>query len=277
MRLLVSPKLTSQDIKAIQEASDTPEKFIEGKMFLAIDDIEDELLRNHLKALSWLLAQDLLKISVAIPCDENSNFISSNEAERRGIFHPKVGIMKDDAGNVITFSGSVNESALGWTANIEEFKVFRSWEGSQVEYLNADIAKFERLWKGESRKVKTIPIPKAVRDHLLEIAPKDLTKKQVMDLLSGTYKKKEKVKLFDHQMDAIERWIDNEMRGIFEMATGTGKTFTALGCVKEASKRHQRLVIVINCPYQHLIQQWKREIQKFDIKFDAPVKSQMAD
>jgi superfamily II DNA or RNA helicase len=269
MRLLVSPKLTSQDIKAIREAGDKPEKFIAGNMLLAVDDIEDEFLRNHVKALSWLLAQNHLEINVAIPCDENNNFISYNEAEGRGIFHPKVGILKDIFGNVITFSGSVNESALGWTENIEEFKVFRSWEESQAEYLNADIERFERLWHGKSKKVKTIPIPKAVRDHLLEIAPKDLTKKQVIKLLSEPCKKKEKVKLYDHQMDAILRWINNGMQGIFEMATGTGKTFTALGCVREAAKKHHRLVIVINCPLQHLIQQWKREIKKFDLKFDS--------
>ncbi len=41
MRLLVSPKLTSQDIKAIRKAIDTPEKFIEDKMLLAIHAIED--------------------------------------------------------------------------------------------------------------------------------------------------------------------------------------------------------------------------------------------
>ena len=245
MRLIVSPFLTSQDIRAIHNASDSPEKFIQKTMFINLDNIEDELLRNHVKALSWMLVKKYLEIRVAIPCDENNDFISSNEAEKRGIFHPKVGIMQDAFGNIITFSGSVNESALGWTENIEEFKVFRSWEKSQVEYLNADITKFEKLWTGESRKVRTIPIPKAIKDHLFEIAPKDLTKRQLIELLRGKNNKKERVKLFDHQKDAIERWIENGMHGIFEMATGTGKTFTALGCLKEVSKRHRRFVTVI--------------------------------
>jgi len=268
MRLLVSPKLTSQDIKAIRKAIDTPEKFIEDKMLLAIHAIEDELLENHVKALAWMLANEYLEISVAIPCDENSDFISSSEAERRGMFHPKVGILKDDFGNVVTFSGSVNESASGWIENIEEFKVFRSWEPHQVDYLNADTEKFERLWAGNSSKVKTIPIPKAVKDDLLDIAPKDLTRTQIIELLKGIHRKKDKIKLFEHQKDAIEKWIENGMHGIFEMATGTGKTFTALGCLKEVSNRHQRLLTVINCPQKHLIQQWKREILKFDIMFD---------
>lgn len=268
-RLLVSPKLTLQDVKAIRESVDTPEKFIEGKMLLAMHAIKDKLLGNHVKALAWMLAKGYLEISVAIPCDENSDFISSSEAEKRGMFHPKVGILRDDSGNVVTFSGSVNESASGWIENIEEFKVFRSWEPSQVDYLDADTAKFERLWGGKSRKVKTIPIPKALKENLLEIAPKDLTRIQVMNLLSGMYRKKEKVNLFDHQKDAIAKWVENGMHGIFEMATGTGKTFAALGCLKEVSNRYQRLLTVINCPYQHLIQQWKREIQKFDIKLDA--------
>ena len=54
MRLLVSPKLTLQDVRAIRESVDTPEKFIEGKMLLDINAIEDELLGNHVKALAWM-------------------------------------------------------------------------------------------------------------------------------------------------------------------------------------------------------------------------------
>ena len=57
--------------------------------------------------------------------------------------------------------------------------------------------------------------------------------------------------------------------GIFEMATGTGKTFTALGCmnrlVEEYSQKHKPLLIVISTPTSHLVDQWKKDVQKFDI------------
>jgi superfamily II DNA or RNA helicase len=52
------------------------------------------------------------------------------------------------------------------------------------------------------------------------------------------------------------------------MATGTGKTFAALGCLERVSKSTQGLLTVVTCPYQHLVQQWKREIDKFGIQYD---------
>ena len=55
------------------------------------------------------------------------------------------------------------------------------------------------------------------------------------------------------------------MRGIFEMATGTGKTYAALGCLQRLMKKEKRLVTVIACPYNHLITQWIKDIEEFGI------------
>ncbi|GAJ16314.1 unnamed protein product, partial [marine sediment metagenome] len=41
---------------------------------------------------------------------------------------------------------------------------------------------------------------------------------------------KKTIKLWKHQTQAITNWENNDKKGIFEMATGTGKTFAALGC-----------------------------------------------
>jgi len=38
------------------------------------------------------------------------------------------------------------------------------------------------------------------------------------------------VKLYPYQEDAIANWLKAGQKGIFEMATGTGKTITALSC-----------------------------------------------
>ena len=58
------------------------------------------------------------------------------------------------------------------------------------------------------------------------------------------------------------------MKCLFEMATGTGKTFAALGCLDKVIKDTQKLVLVIATTKHHLIQQWIREIDKFGIKYD---------
>jgi superfamily II DNA or RNA helicase len=112
-------------------------------------------------------------------------------------------------------------------------------------------------------------LPDAVKEKLIQIAPADIEKLALDDWYKHVRRKK--VELFQHQKEAVESWIRNRMRGIFEMATGTGKTFAALGCLDEAGKTHARLVAIIACPYQHLGQQWRREIEKFGIHNDRLV------
>ena len=70
-------------------------------------------------------------------------------------------------------------------------------------------------------------------------------------------------KLRDYQVEAINNWFDNGNFGIFEMATGTGKTFTALSAFKKLSDMHDKFLTVIACPQLHLIDQWIKDIKKF--------------
>ena len=91
-------------------------------------------------------------------------------------------------------------------------------------------------------------------------------KKEIIDKLlnmEGLMTKKKEIGLRDYQEKAITEWINNKFRGIFEMATGTGKTFTALGCLCKLREIKERLVTVICCPYGHLVSQWSKEITNF--------------
>ncbi len=71
------------------------------------------------------------------------------------------------------------------------------------------------------------------------------------------------VTLFDYQINAIKSWMEAKCMGVFEMATGTGKTYTALGCVHEIYKRQHPCVVIISVPYQHLCDQWKASYESF--------------
>ena len=51
------------------------------------------------------------------------------------------------------------------------------------------------------------------------------------------------------------------------MATGTGKTYTAIGCIDAvATSKSPTLVAIV--PFNHLVQQWKSEIDKFGLSID---------
>ena len=46
------------------------------------------------------------------------------------------------------------------------------------------------------------------------------------------------VELYEYQKEAIANWVSENYRGIFDMATGTGKTLTGLGAVSKLSEIH---------------------------------------
>lgn len=91
----------------------------------------------------------------------------------------------------------------------------------------------------------------------------DAPKKPPIKTYSGNYITE--LNLWNHQTDAINNWLDNGSRGLLEMATGTGKTLTALGCLKEKIIRENKLLVVIACPFNHLVSQWERELEKIGI------------
>jgi len=266
LRLVASPRLTEEDLDAIVDSYERRGERIERAMLAELEELEDEFVRDHVRALGWMIANRRLDIKVAIPRHSTGRLLGHEDVERSGLFHQKVGILTDSEGNTVTFSGSVNETAAGWLENIEEFKVFRSWESSEAEYVQADVSKFDRFWSNRSQRAQVMDIPRAVEERLIEIAPRDIETLQLdrwRRRLGG-----KRVQLWKHQREAVQNWVDNGMRGIFEMATGTGKTFAALGCQDRAIKSLARLATIIACPYQHLVRQWEREIEKFGIAYD---------
>ena len=269
LKLIVSPKLNKKDLEIIIDSQDKRDKYIEDKMINELELLEDEFVRDHVYALGWMIANNLLEIKVAIVLDNKGRPLSYEDVQQRGIFHQKVGILHDSQGNKITFSGSVNETASGWLDNIEEFKVFRSWEKSEEDYVKSDVDKFNKFWDNNSSTVKVMKIPDAVKEKLIEIAPDDIEELNLKKwLIKKVIEKKKIIKLWNHQKQAIKKWVDNDKKGILEMATGTGKTFTALGCVEKIFEEKKKVIVIISCPYGHLVKQWSDDIDEFGINED---------
>lgn len=75
------------------------------------------------------------------------------------------------------------------------------------------------------------------------------------------------VKLHDYQNEAVDEWVKIGYRGIFDMTTGIGKTFTGLGAIARISEAlNDRFAVIIVAPYQHLVEQWVEDIVKFNMK-----------
>ena len=272
MELICSAKLRKPDVEAIKEAYENPTKVIEKMMLEDLDNLENEFIQDHVRALGWMIANNTLEIKVAIVIDEDSKPLNEEKIEKYGMFHQKVGILEDENGNVITFSGSDNESATAWEENIEEFKVFRSWIGGEEPYLIADKEKFKKFWNGDAKRTKVIDVPTAVKEKLIEMAPDNIEELKLEKWLKKRIDRKKKIiKLWDYQNQAITNWLNNDRKGIFEMATATGKTFAALGALKKVIEDEEKLITVIACPYDHLIKQWMDNINEFGLTYDTIV------
>jgi len=265
MRMIVCPRLNEKDVEAIIGSKEIY-NFIEKIMLKEIEETENFFREEPVKALSWLIANQRLDIRVAIIYDTHGNILTANEIEKKGIFHQKVGILYDNYNNALSFSGSINESAQGWMENIEEFKVFRSWKEDEYDYFISDLNKFERMWNGLSKRVDVIEVPEAVKRKFIENAPDNIYSINWNEYYNQ-YRSR-KIKLFSHQEEAVKKWLDNNMCGLFAMATGTGKTFASLGCLREFDKKNKKWICIIACPQNHLLNQWQREIEEFYINYD---------
>lgn len=265
VRLITGAKFKRKDIEAIKEAYENPEDLLEKNMLQELNNLESEFIRDHVRALGWMVANKKLKLRVAIVCDADGYPLDSGNVLRHGIFHQKVGVIEDLEGNTISFSGSDNESAAGWKENIEEFKVFRSWVESERQYFDADLLKFEKFWSGQAKRTKVLDIPEAIEEKFIEIAPDNFEELNLERWIAG---QGYDIELRNYQKDAIANWLGNRKHGIFEMATGTGKTITALGCLKESLGSDIKEVVVISSPFIHLSEQWINEFSKVHINFE---------
>ncbi|MBD0388767.1 MAG: DNA phosphorothioation system restriction enzyme [Nostoc sp. C3-bin3] len=85
-------------------------------------------------------------------------------------------------------------------------------------------------------------------------------------LLPGCPRMPVSLQLRQYQRQAIVSWFTNNGRGTLKMATGSGKTITALAIACELYQQINLQVLVVVCPYRHLVTQWARECEKFNLQ-----------
>ena len=255
MYLLVSPELSEEDYKTITEHGVVPSS---ADMFsdLTFNEVNNE----NLQLLAWLLDTGRLEIKIVV-----------GTKTCQSLFHQKVGIVMDNAGDMISFSGSINETAQGWLSNIEEFKVFKSWEFGQMEYLQSDLSKFLAYWKDQRQDIaKVYDVPESIKAQIIKTKPRDIWDLNIMRRYKKDAKVKEnKLSLFDHQQRAVNMWVDNNYSLLMEMATGTGKTRTAIGCLMEKIKDGETLLTIVATPQNTLSRQWRDDFKKLGIELDC--------
>lgn len=279
MRLIIGYPLDDEEFEVLQTGQTLSHlsKILNNDLDNLIASANTDLLRYRLKLFFLMIVTGKLKLKFAY--------------RRHGMYHEKIGILHDKSGNKVLFQGSANETtnAINPHLNFESISVYRNW----AHDIYNDYAKpyengFERLWKGIDPHIKTINIPSelyssihkkmqkgieysSTDDHLQDEAI--LSEKQVetynngypvVPAMIGT----SPFKPFKHQLDALRSWSANGYQGIFKLATGAGKTITAMYAaakVFESNRHSRKIALIVAVPYIALAEQWIKELQIFNM------------
>lgn len=164
MRLLVGCTLHPAEVAAI-EKGESLRTAVERQLTAHPLEPPDSVTKDALELLSWMIAQGILDVKLAIPCDGNRKPIVAT-----GIFHEKAGIVTDGLGDKLAFSGSINETPAGWKLNWESFSVFTSWTATK-DHVALEESNFAKIWANQAKRVLTLDVPQAVRADLLRFLP----------------------------------------------------------------------------------------------------------
>ena len=238
IQLIASPKLSEEDLQAINAGYEAKEKII-GTAFTrdfvaSLADFSDE----KLLLLATLIARGILDIKIAV-------------TDTIGDYHDKLGILEDQEGNAIVFYGSANSSINGYRNNYEKIRVVKSWVAGELDSVEDEKREFDSLWNGTNKFVTVYSYSQSARANIIQVIERRSTSKDKAA--------EQPVVLRDYQVQAINAWVNNQYHGFYVMATGTGKTWTAIYSAKELLKEHHSL-IVICAPYKHLVKQWSEDV-----------------
>lgn len=271
IQLVASPKLSDDDIEAIEKGFEQRKDVIEKCIVRSFEEPKTIFEERRLNLLVNLIANEQLDIKIAFLEDKDSV----------GMFHEKMGLMTDADNNTIAFTGSMNESKNAFSHNYESIDVFCSWTHDK-ERVFAKESAFNAIWNDFEPHIKTIDFPQVAKDKLerykkdsvidLDIDFNEKSNKRANETLEIELIKKhpiipDDIEIRPYQTNAIDVWEEQGFKGIFDMATGTGKTYTGLAAVERLyQKKDRNLAVFIVAPYQHLVEQWVEDIKKFGMK-----------
>ena len=240
IQLIASPKLSEEDIQAIQIGYQKRQEIISSaftKDFVAsVDELDD----MKLNLLATLIANGTMDIKIAV-------------TDAAGFYHDKLGILEDFDGNIIVFYGSANESLNGYENNYEKIRVVKSWVTAEQASIDDEKSEFSSLWNDTNPFVNVYDYTESAKANILQVIKRRKAE-------NGNAAEAP-IKLRDYQEEAISAWVNNDYHGFYVMATGTGKTWTAIYSAKRLLEK-QPAMVVICAPYKHLVRQWSDDVIK---------------
>jgi superfamily II DNA or RNA helicase len=286
MRVVANNVLSAEDKKAIEEGQGgrLPDDLLDISDIRSLKSSLDDTGRHFMECFAWLIAQKRIEFVIVRP------------KGRMGIVHYKSGVFSVGQ-EQIGFKASCNFTAYGMLENLEELEAFASWDnGRSTGFLQNQNDYFVSLLTGRNEHVEFVPVQDVEVAIRTEFGNKDLNEllwqeKELLagrERISGTGRLRRLIHTLEDELDALARkprfpypsgprayqqeayrnWVGNDRKGIFAMATGTGKTITSLNCLLEETQAHPeglyRALILV--PTITLVEQWDAEARGFNFK-----------
>ena len=237
------------------------------------------LARHALDCLSWMIAKDRLRLRIAVPTPESN-------------YHPKIWLF-DDGTNQVLARGSGNATDRGVSAGVEHIDVDVSWAPESQDRVMKGVAMLDAWSQGKSDGIEeVVDLPEALARDIIRTAPEEppqprnyeTVARRTGEVQGPTRRSERRLRIptslewthgpYAHQGEAVTAWeeADAPETGVIAMATGAGKTLTALICATRSQERlnGKPFLVIVSAPSVPLIMQWREEVKKFGVVPVAP-------
>lgn len=296
IQFIVSPYLSQEDVEAITKGYEK-KKIIEQALLREYREPENYFQEERLNLLAHLIEDGHMEIKVAFtPPDKFTGMYHEkvgiledkfgNKIVFTGSLNETINAFYNNYESIVVFT-SWEESkqyaeemqedfALLWNNNDKDLEIIEFPEAvkekikiNKKPHVNYEVDEERLPYITNSFEVSELP--EVLREKIEVNKEQNINNDKEEYQMGKTEIKKgipyipEGFELREYQIEAIDNWKQNRYRGIFDMATGTGKTYTGLGAVTKLYEDKRRLAIIIVCPYQHLVEQWVEDIELFNM------------
>ena len=277
MRLVINHIVSEEDKNAIS-------KGVHGGIidcfdltnFESLRQTFDEYQQQFFECLAFLIYNKRIDIRIIKP------------RNKKGISHTKSGQFRD-GDSITSFTGSANFTISGLFNNLEEIKIDRSDSIDMMvqKRIMSQRDEFDTIMNGKKKNVEYLSPENLVSAITTNYGDKDI--EELLDVEAKLRKIKHERAVRERQQGknvvcevhditpsfpypqgpreyqkiAFEKWKNNKQKGLFAMATGTGKTITSLNCLFEIYQRKGYYKAIILVPTITLVNQWEQECRKF--------------
>ena len=281
LQLMVSPEISEEDQDAIRRGVSDPQTVLDqamDRLFESARLSESAIERHTVETLAFLVASGRLEMRVVLMA--------------RGMYHKKIWLFRS-GDHWLAVHGSGNATERGLLVNGEQMSIDRAWmDGPRsTERVNMFLERWSRRWDNQDESSLTVEIAgslKVLRGHSRLTPPTiddfweawrrdrdaglepDLPHGYTADPIDHRLRIPEWLEwrdgIFAHQGPAVDA-IMEQAGGILSIATGGGKTKTALIASTEMQRVHDRhLCVVILAPSRPLIRQWASDVRDFNME-----------